>query len=199
MRRPNQSSPRCPDLVTGFAKRGEREVHSGHVISTAVGTFVAPDGTEFQRDLVHHPGAVSVVPLLDDGDVVLVRQYRAPLDTDLLEIPAGKRDVEGEDVRVTAHRELEEEIGMVAGQLELLAEFYNSPGFSDEHSFVFLARELRETAIARDGIEEQSMQIERVALDDVPRLIRAGEIVDAKSIIGLMMARDRLARPPSPL
>jgi ADP-ribose pyrophosphatase len=183
--------------VTGFVKRGEREIHRGHVISTAVGTFVAPDGSEFERDLVHHPGAVSVVPLLDSGSVILVRQYRAPIDDYLLEIPAGKRDVVGEDPIVTAQRELGEEVGLIADHYELLAEFYNSPGFSDEHSFVFLARGLHETSMQRDGIEEQSMEIERVPLALVPSLIHAGEITDAKTIIGLMMTRDRVANAPS--
>jgi ADP-ribose pyrophosphatase len=183
--------------VTEFAKRGEREIHRGHVISVGVGTFVAPDGTEFERDVVHHPGAVSVVPLLDDGTVILVRQYRAPLEIDLLEIPAGKRDVAGEEPVVTAGRELAEEVGMLADHIELLAEFFNSPGFSDEHSYVYLARGLRETSIQRDGIEEQSMQIEHIPLEKVPSLIRAREITDAKTIIGLMLARERLLEPPT--
>jgi ADP-ribose pyrophosphatase len=183
--------------VTGFGKISEREIHRGYVISTAVGTFVAPDGTEFDRDLVHHPGAVSVVPLLEDGSVILVRQYRAALDDYLLEIPAGKRDVVGEEPLITARRELAEEIGKAADHMELLVAFYNSPGFSDEHSFTFLARGLHETAMQRDGIEEQSMEIEHVPLAVVPSLIRAGEITDAKTIIGLMMTRDRLAEPPS--
>ena len=183
--------------MAGFGKLSEREVHRGHVISTAVGTFVAPDGTEFERDLVHHPGAVSIVPLLDGGTVILVRQYRAPLDDYVLEIPAGKRDVANEEPIVTAQRELAEEIGMTADHVELLAEFYNSPGFSDEHSYTFLARGLHETPMRRDGIEEQSMEIDRVPLAVVPSLIRAGEITDAKTIIGLMMTRERLANPPS--
>ena len=183
--------------MTGFAKRGEREVHRGHVISVGVGSFVAPDGTEFERDLVHHPGAVSVVPLLDGGVVVLVRQYRAPVDDYLLEIPAGKRDVVGEEPIVTAHRELAEEVGLLADRIELLAEFYNSPGFSDEHSYTYLARGLHETATKPDGIEEHSMEIERVPLAAVPSLIEAGEITDAKTIIGLMMTRERLANPPA--
>lgn len=180
-----------------FAKRGEREVHRGHVITTTVGTFVAPDGSEFERDLVHHPGAVSVVPLRDDGTVILVRQYRAAIDRHLLEIPAGKRDVAGEEPAHTAARELAEEAGVVADHLDLLAEFYNSPGFSDEHSFVFLARGLHPTAMARHGIEEQSMSIEHVPLEMVPALVETGEIVDAKTIIGLLLARERLSSPPS--
>ena len=180
--------------MPGFRKLAEREVHAGHLISVAVGTFATPDGEEFERDVVHHPGAVSVVPVVDEGTAVLmVRQYRAAIDKDLLEIPAGKRDVEGERPEVTARRELEEEVGMRAGRIEKLAEFYNSPGFCDEHSFVFMALDLEQCDVSAQGVEEQHMTIERVALDDVPGMIAAGQITDAKSIIGLCLAREALA------
>ena len=168
-------------------------VHDGHSIALAVGVFEAPDGSTFERDVVHHPGAVSVVPLEDDGRVVLVRQYRAAIDGLLLELPAGKRDVEGEDPSVTAHRELAEEVGLVAGSMELLGEFLNSPGFSDEHSWTYLARDLSPCELDLQGVEEQHMTIERVALADVPALIASRAIIDAKTIIGLLLARERLA------
>jgi 8-oxo-dGTP pyrophosphatase MutT (NUDIX family) len=158
-----------------------------------VGRFASPEGEEFERDLVHHPGAVSVVPVVDEGTaVVMVRQYRAAIDADLLEIPAGKRDVSDEPPEATARRELEEEIGMRAGRLEKLAEFYNSPGFCDEHSFVFMALDLEQCELSAQGVEEHHMTIERVALDDVPRMISEGAITDAKSIIGLSLAREAL-------
>lgn len=178
-------------MSEGFRKLGERTIHEGYVISVANATFVAPDGTEFERDVVHHPGAVSVVPLHDDGTVTLVRQYRAPLERMLLEIPAGKRDVQGEAPEITAHRELAEEVGLAAEQLELVCRFHNSPGFSDEEVFIFLATGLTEVPTAPDGVEEQSMTIERIALSDVPASIAAGELKDAKTIIGLLLARER--------
>lgn len=181
----------------GFSKVGEREIHRGPLLTMFEGTFTDPHGGRFTRELVHHPGAVSVVPLLDDGaTVLLVRQYRAAVERDLLEIPAGKRDVAGEAPELTAHRELAEEVGMRAGQLEPLAEFYNSPGFCDEHSFVFLASDLSAVPASAQGIEEEHMTVEKVALADVPRLIAEGEIVDAKTIIGLLMARDRVTVGP---
>jgi len=176
--------------LPAFRKLAEREVHRGSLISVAVGTFAAPDGEQFERDIVHHPGAVSVVPLLDDDTAVLVRQYRAAIDRDLLEIPAGKRDVAGEAPEITASRELAEEIGMRAGRLERLAEFYNSPGFCDEHSFVFLARDLEPCGNSLQGVEEQHLTVEHVALADVPGLIARAELVDAKSIIGLCLAME---------
>ncbi len=178
----------------GFRKLNERMVWSGTLVSAGTGTFVDPDGNEFERDVVHHPGAVVVVPVVD-GDVILVRQYRAAIDRILLELPAGKRDVADEPVELTAHRELEEEVGMRAGSMEKIAEFYNSPGFCDEHSFLFLATDLTPCATSFQGHEEQHMTIERVPLDSVPALIASGELVDAKSIIGLCLARERLAGP----
>ena len=176
----------------GFRKLGEETVWRGTLVSAGTGTFVDPDGNRFERDVVHHPGAVVVVPVTGDGEVVLVRQYRAAIDRELLEVPAGKRDVVDEPVEVTAHRELEEEVGLRAGSLVKLAEFYNSPGFCDEHSFLFLATDLTPSATSFQGHEEQFMTIERVALDAVPGLIAAGELVDAKSIIGLCLARQHL-------
>ncbi len=176
-----------------FRKLTERSVYRGDLIEVAVGTFADPVGHEFARDIVHHPGAVSVVPVVDEGTAVLmVRQYRAAVDMDMLEIPAGKRDVAGEPPERTARRELEEEVGMRAGRMELLAEFYNSPGFCDEHSFCFMALDLEPSTTSFQGVEEQHMTIERVALDDVPGLIATGRLVDAKSIIGLMLAREAL-------
>jgi ADP-ribose pyrophosphatase len=179
--------------LSAFRKVSERTVFSGSLISVGQATFEGPNGEAFERDVVHHPGAVDVVPLLDDGrTVVMVRQYRAAVDRDLLEIPAGKRDVDGEPPEVTAARELNEEIGMDAGRIELLGRFLNSPGFCDEESYLFLARELTPCDTSAQGLEEQHMTIEHVSLDDVPRLVASGEIVDAKSIVGLLLAREKL-------
>lgn len=178
----------------GFRKVGERLVHQGDRISLGRATFEAPDGTAFERDVVHHPGAVGVVPVVDEGTaVLLVRQYRAPVDRELLEIPAGLRDVAGEPPIETARRELVEEVGHRAGRVELLCAFHNSPGFCDEVVHVFVAFDLEPTAQDRQGVEEQHMTIERVALDDVPGLIASGEITDAKTVIGLLLVRDLLA------
>ena len=138
------------------------------------------------------PGAVVVVPVDDTGHVVMVRQWRVAARRALLEVPAGKRDVPGEPPELTATRELEEEVGMRAGSVRPLCEFYNSPGFCDEYTHLFLATELEERARAAVSHEEAAMTIERVALDRVDDLIAAGELVDAKSIIGLLLARQFL-------
>ena len=181
--------------MPGFRKLREEVIYSGSLITVAKGVFVSPDGHEFERDLVHHPGAVSVVPVIDEGEgVLLVRQYRSAIDDDLLEIPAGKRDVAGEPPEATARRELEEEVGMRAGRMEKLAEFYNTPGFCDERHWVFMALDLERCDLSAQGVEEQHMTIERHSLDEVPDLIARGAIMDAKTIIGLTLARQALGQ-----
>lgn len=176
--------------AAGFRQLGEETLWTGHIVSAAQGRFVAPDGTEFEREVVRHPGAVSVVAMLDEGTAILVRQYRSAVDRELLEIPAGKCDVAGEDRALTARRELEEEIGMQAGRLDRLCDFLNSPGFCDEDSTIFLARDLQPCPTDTHGVEEEHMTIEHVALADVPSLVASGKIVDAKTIIGLLLARE---------
>ena len=177
--------------MSGFRYLGETELHRGHVIDLVRTRHEAPDGTPFEREVVRHPGAVSVVPLLDDGRVVLVRQYRAPIDQMVLEIPAGKRDVTDEPLEATARRELVEEVGLDPGRLELLARFHNSIGFCDEESFVFLGTQLSEAEMDRQGIEESHMEIVRIPLVRTAAMIAAGEITDAKTVIGLTLALER--------
>jgi ADP-ribose pyrophosphatase len=175
--------------LPSFRKLAETEVHRSSLLTVASARFEGPDGSEFERDIVHHPGAVVVVPLTAVDTVLMVRQFRAAVGVELLEIPAGKRDVQGESTEVTAARELAEEVGRRAGRLDLLARFYNSPGFSDELSWLYLARDLTEVPESRQGAEEQHMTVEEVALASVPAMIAAGDIVDAKSIIGLTLTR----------
>lgn len=177
--------------MAGFRHLRDDLVHEGWVIRLFTSSFEAPDGTEFQRDVVRHPGAVSVVPLRADGTVVLVRQYRAAVDAMMIEIPAGKRDVAGEAPELTAVRELAEEVGLTAGRMELLSTFHNSIGFSDELSYVFLAQDLTEVPTDRQGVEEAYLEVLEVPLADAVAMVHAGEITDAKTVIGLTMASAR--------
>jgi ADP-ribose pyrophosphatase len=179
-------------MSTPFRRLGETEVHRGPLISVGRATFEGEGTGPFEREIVHHPGAVVVVPLTADGKVVMVRQFRAATGGVLLEVPAGKRDVEGEAPELTAQRELAEEVGLRAGRLDLLGRFYNSPGFCDEFTWLYLARDLEEVPPDRQGHEEMQMSVEEVPLSDLAALVDAGELVDAKSIIGLSLARFRL-------
>lgn len=177
--------------MSPFTKVADAQIHRGFRFTVNRVRYRAADGTEFDREVVRHPGAVAVVPLHDDGTVTLVRQFRAALDTDLLELPAGLRDVAGEPDLRTAERELIEEAGLAADHLELLVNFHNSPGFCDESVGVFLATGLRQVADDRQGIEEQHMTIERLPLDHALTMIGDGRITDAKTIIGLTLTAGR--------
>jgi ADP-ribose pyrophosphatase len=183
--------PRSPD---GFRKVSEQELFRGSLIQVANAVFEDHAGRRFERDVVHHPGAVVVVPVTESRNVVMVRQFRSAIEGTILEVPAGKRDVHGEDTETTASRELAEEVGKKAANLELLARFYNSPGFTDELSWLYLATGLTDVPLDRQGFEEQQMSIEEIPLEKAPELIRRGEIMDAKSIIGLSLAAIRLGR-----
>jgi ADP-ribose pyrophosphatase len=182
-----------PRSASGFRRLRERSIHRGHAIDVVVVEVETPDGDVVERDVVRHPGAVSVVPV-DGDEVVLVRQYRAPAEKELLEIPAGKRDVAGEPPEVTAVRELEEEVGLTTSALVPLATFYNSVGFSDEYSHVFLATALSPVPASPHGPEERHMTVERWSLDEVPAAIADGRIEDAKTVIGLLAALRHLGR-----
>jgi len=176
-----------------FKLVSETEIHSGHIITLVSGEFLTPDGESIWRDIVRHPGAVSVVPL-DGDEVVLVRQFRAAVGREMLEIPAGKRDIEGEAPETAAIRELEEEVGFTSSNLVEVSRFYNSVGFSDEFSYVYLATDLIAVPTQRQGPEEQHMSIERLAVDDVENAIRDGRIEDGKTVIGLLAMLRHLGR-----
>jgi 8-oxo-dGTP pyrophosphatase MutT (NUDIX family) len=176
----------------GFRQVGERVIHDGRVVSMRVGTFEAPDGQLVEREIVRHPGAVSAVAVDDEGRVVLVRQYRAALDIELLELPAGKLDAPGEDPLACVRRELVEEVGLEARTWEPLVSIHHSPGFCDEVGHVFLARDLHTVDHDRQGVEEEWMTVSWHALADAPRMIAAGEVTDAKTVVGLLLAHARL-------
>jgi 8-oxo-dGDP phosphatase len=172
---------------------GERSIWSGRV-QVAIAEVEGPDGTRHDREVVRHPGAVGVVPVHEDGSVTLVRQYRAALDADLWEVPAGLRDVDGESAATTAQRELAEEAGLRAERLDHLVTFHNSPGFSDEAVVVYEATGLTEVPDDRQGIEEQHMLVERMPLSEALVMVDDGRITDAKTVIALLsVARRRIS------
>ncbi len=179
---------------TGFRFLGETVRLHGWRIALTEARFSAPDGSEFTRDVVRHPGAVAVVPVTDNDEVLLVRQYRGPVDRELLEIPAGTRDVDGEPPQETARRELLEEVGVHAGQIRLLGTMLNSPGFCDQETLLYLATDLGAGTPARDGVEERYMEVVPVRLTDVDELVERGALADAQTLLGLLLARGALAR-----
>lgn len=142
-----------------------------------------PDGAVGKRSVVRIGGAVAVVPI-DGDEVVLIRQYRTPLDRALLELPAGKLDVPGESPEAAARRELAEEAGFRAGCMEQVAQFHTSPGYLDEQMTVFIATELTPVPTNPIGPEERAAEIVRIPLRDLAA--RLPEIEDGKTLVGLM-------------
>lgn len=182
-------------MTSGFRVTHSTQVSNFGFLSIDELVVEAPDGETATRVVVRHPGAVVVVPVVADGlGALLVHQYRAAIATELLEVPAGKRDVEGEEPAATAARELEEEIGFTPGCLVKLAEFFNTPGFCDEYTHLYVALDLVDAGgPSATSPEEKHMVIEQVALADVEMLVAQRRLVDAKSIIGLLLARAYLA------
>ncbi|HVX30778.1 MAG TPA: NUDIX hydrolase, partial [Nitrolancea sp.] len=156
---------------------------SGRLIRVRVDTVRMPDGSLHEREIVEHPGAVAIVPVLPNGELVMVRQYRHAVRKRTLELPAGTREA-GEAPYDTAMRELREETGHSAGSLNELVRFSVSPGWTNEELIVYLARDLTEGPAATEADEDLSL--ETIAPDTVADLIKRGEISDSKSIIGLL-------------
>lgn len=182
--------------MSGFTHLGDREVHRGHIWRVVVASFRDPDGHVFERDVVRSPGAVGVVPLVFDAEgtasVVLVEQYRPAHDVEVLEIPAGMRDVADEPPEVTARRELIEEVGLDAGRLVHLADLLPSPGMTDSVTMLYLATDCVPVDQDLQGPEEIHSRVVHLPLVDALAAVDAGSIRDAKTIIGLQAAERRL-------
>ncbi len=172
----------------GFTMAEQALVHRGAVVSFYEGKIADAAGALHDRDIIRHPGAVSVAAIDDAGRIVLVQQYRTAVDADLLELPAGKRDVAGEPPQITAARELEEEVGLKAGRLELLCNIHHSPGFCDEYGYIYLASELSDVPLQRQGPEEQLMSVHRIDLAEAAQMCLDGRITDGKSLAGILAA-----------
>ncbi|MFZ9481893.1 MAG: NUDIX domain-containing protein [Ilumatobacteraceae bacterium] len=182
--------------MTDFRHHGDRLVHQGYIWKVVVGEFESPDGERFTRDIVRSPGAVAAVPVRSDASgtphVVLVRQYRAPFDSAVVEVPAGMRDIPDEPTELTAERELVEEVGLRPGRLEHLVDFFPSVGMTDAVLAVYLATDLEDVGRETHGPEEAHMDVIEVPLTEAVAMIERGEIHDAKTIIGLLLAERRL-------
>ena len=184
-----------PNVLGRFEHVEERTIYEGHVMRLVTATFRSPTGEVFSRDAVRSRGAVGIVavrPSAAGFEAAVVRQYRPVLDSWLTEIPAGMRDRAGEEPVATAARELAEESGLAADRYTLLTTFANAAGMTDQRTYLFLAESLRAVPQEADGIEEQYLEAGWVNLADVPALIRSGELSDAKTIIGLLLAREHL-------
>jgi 8-oxo-dGTP pyrophosphatase MutT (NUDIX family) len=178
-------------MSSKFERIGSEMLFEGKFISVRRDTFRHEDGAVVERELVSHPGAVGVVVLDDDEMLWLVRQPREAIGVpDLLEIPAGKLDVEGEDPVEAAKRELAEEIGKQAAHWDSLGAFYTSAGFADEIIHLFLATGISDVAERPHVEEDERIHVELHPLADLDAIL--AESTDAKTLIALYRLKDRL-------
>lgn len=161
-----------------------KTVYKGRIISLRLDSVVLENGNTALREVVEHPGAVGIVALKDNGDIVMVKQYRKAADQVLLELPAGKLEP-GEDPADCAARELTEETGYIAGDLRYLVSFYTSPGFSNEVMHMFLATGLREGE--NDPDDDEMVETVEISPDRAMDMILEGEIKDGKTIAGILL------------
>jgi ADP-ribose pyrophosphatase len=182
-----------------FAVTDSETVYRGRILALRRDRVVMPGGRIAVREVVEHQGAVAILPLDDDGSVVMIDQYRHPVGRRLRELPAGLLDADGEAPVTTAQRELVEEIGCTARDWSVLVDLTPSPGFSDEAVRVFLARGLTEVGRpAVDGDEEADLEVVRLPLLDAVRQALAGEIVNAASVAGLLAVQAVLSGVAEP-
>lgn len=166
-------------------------IYNGNIITVNIETVLTPNGYTAQREIVKHPGAVAVVPVDEDGHVYFVRQFRKPVESITLEIPAGKIE-KGETTEECARRELVEEIGLYPEKLEYITGFFTSPGFSDEVLHLFIARDLKqEKAQTSDG--DEFIEVQKIPLAEAVKMAVDGRLKDSKTIIGVLIA-DRLLK-----
>lgn len=170
-----------------FEKKIDGEtLYKGIIVDVSMDHAELINGDIVRREVVHHPGGVTIIPVEEDGTVWCVRQFRYPMQREMLEVPAGKLEY-GEKPLPAAERELGEETGLTAGRMVYLGECCTSPGFSTEVLHIYLALELRRGEAHPD--EDEFLNVEKHSLETLTDMVMAGEIDDAKTIIAVLKAR----------
>lgn len=162
-----------------------KKIFSGNIISVQVDDVLLPNGKESKREIVKHPGAVAIIPVTKDGNIIFVKQFRKPLERSLIEIPAGKIE-ENEDPEITAVRELEEETGFTTDTLTHVASFYTSPGFADEIIHLYYTDQLQPLTERVEGDEDEFVEIVELSLEEAEQNVRDKKIYDAKTMYALL-------------
>lgn len=175
-----------------FKRLKRTEIYHGVRVHLVKERLLTPDGKEVDWELILHPGAAAVIPVDDDGQILMVRQYRNASDSYTLEIPAGVLDSPDEDPMDCAYRELEEETGYKSNDIDYLFNFYSSIGLTDEVIHIYTAKNLMKTQ--QDLDEHEFVEVERYTLATLIDMIFSGEIIDNKTISSILMYKESLAR-----
>lgn len=170
-----------------------KTIYDGKIISLRLEEVELPDGNRAKRELVQHPGAVALIPITSEGNLILVKQFRKSLNRTLVEIPAGRIEI-GEDPRVTAIRELEEETGYGAGKVTYIQSFATSPGFANEIIHLYLAEDLYEIENPAAGDEDEFIELLEVTINEAEQLVASGDIYDAKTAFAVIYAKHQLKK-----
>ncbi|MBM7542466.1 NUDIX hydrolase [Amphibacillus cookii] len=160
------------------------EIFKGKIINVTVDDVVLPNGQKSKRELVRHPGAVAIIAVTKEKKLVMVEQYRKPLEKSILEIPAGKLEPE-ENHAVTARRELEEETGFTSADLEYVTSFYTSPGFADELLHIYYTDQLEVMEEKRELDEDEFVEVHEYNLSELKALQESGRIHDVKTVFAI--------------
>jgi ADP-ribose pyrophosphatase len=161
-----------------------RPIYQGHAFSVRVDTVINAGGQKTTRDIVEHAPCIAAVPVDDNGQILLVRQFRKAIDKDLLEIPAGGIEA-GEDPETAVRRELQEEIGFLPGRLKKLAGVYTTPGFCNEYLYLYLATELKTSRLVAE--DTAAIEVVRIQPSQIMGIIESGQIEDSKTIAALLL------------
>ena len=172
-------------------KIDSKQIFDGKIVKLFVDTVELPNGQLATREIVRHPGAVCVLPLTNDGEVIMVKQFRYPFNEVMLEIPAGKLEP-SEDPYEAVLRELEEESGVIAGKIEHIGELYTTVAIFDEKIQIYLARELTYTNSHPD--EDEFLEVIKIPLDELYEMVLRGEIEDGKTQSAVLRAYELLRR-----
>ncbi|WP_430785430.1 NUDIX hydrolase [Virgibacillus flavescens] len=156
------------------------QIYAGKVVNLQVDEVTLPNGKTSKREIIKHPGAVAVIPVTKDNKIVLVEQYRKPLEKSLVEIPAGKLEP-GEDPEAAAIRELEEETGYTTNELTFVTSFYTSPGFADELMHIYVTDNLEQVKEKVDGDDDEFIEILELTLSEAKQYVLENRIHDAKT------------------
>ncbi|WP_096877961.1 MULTISPECIES: NUDIX domain-containing protein [Clostridium] len=162
----------------------EEKIYQGKFINLVKQKVKLPDGKESTREIVRHPGAVAILAFIDEDTIIMVEQFRKPLDRILLEIPAGKLE-KGEDIEKCGRRELEEETGYIAKDFTYLGKIATTPGFTDEYIYFYKAEDLHKGKIGGD--EDEFINVKKISLNKVKEMIKSGEIIDGKTLAVFML------------
>lgn len=164
-------------------------IYEGKILSVRIDTVELPDKKYSKREIVEHPGAVAIVPITEDKEIFLVKQFRKATETVLLEIPAGKLEI-NEQPTECAIRELKEETGLNAEKMDCILDYYSSPGFTNEKIHIFMASGV--TIGEAEPEEDEYIDVVKIKIDEAMNMINDGIIKDGKTIIGIFMAYDRV-------